>query len=188
MKQEWQSINAYWKDWKTAPIDPLFRLLLSSDGTTVRSLNSLFLTPTVLEVVEQHEIEMDAASSLQLEVTEGEKALERSVWLNIEKAGGPKEKLIYAVSTLPVSSLKPDLLHALHLRQKPLGQMIEEQSLPTFRDRLEVAYLPFEAVATTLALKEDTLFWARRYRLSISGQVSAIICEVFSPRLSSLSF
>ncbi|MFQ5589381.1 MAG: chorismate--pyruvate lyase family protein [Nitrospiria bacterium] len=188
MKQEWQSISAFWSDWEKRPVDPLFRLLLSSDGTTVRSVKSLFLRLPVLEVVRQEEVVMDAATALQLEAPEGEKAVERAVWLNIEKAGGAREKLLYAVSTLPVSRLEPALYQALQLGRQPLGQLIDEQSLPTFRDRLEVAHLPFVNVAKALALKEDTLFWARRYRLSISGQASAIICEIFSPRLSSLLF
>ncbi len=187
MKQDWQSISACWSNWKTHSVDPVLRLLLSSDGTTVRSLNALLLRPVSLEVMGQQSCLVSGQLASQLGVPEGEKAIERSVWLNIEKESGT-EKLIYAVSTLPVSKLNPDVYQALQLREKPLGRIIETQSIPTFRDQLEVAYLPFEAVAATLALKEDTLFWARRYRLLISGQVSALICEVFSPRLSSQSF
>jgi len=188
MEQQWQTIGTFWKVWKRHPPDPHLRMLLSSDGTSVRTFNSLFLSPTELEIVDQYEDIVDQDLSLVLEVPKGEKVLKRSVWLKVSEDGTIKKRVLYAVSSFPVLRFSPNLYQALQLGLKPLGQIIEENRLSTYRDRLEIAFLPFPEVAMGLALQKDTLFWARRYRLFISGQISAVICEVFSPQLSSLSF
>lgn len=187
MKQEWQTLKVFWERCELEPVSPLLRLLLSSDGTAIRSFNSLFLNLPELEVLDQHETFTDDDQALQLEIPQGEKVLERSVCLSIRRDEGIRERLLFAISSFPVSRLKLDVYQDLQLRQKPLGQIVEERSLSTFRDCLEIAHLPFPKIAEALELKEDTLFWARRFRLSISGQVSASICEVFSPYLSSFS-
>jgi len=189
MKQDWQTMEAFWNDCRKNPQDPaldlLLRLLLSSDGTVIRYLNALFLSPTSLEVLEQHEIGMDKQSTDLLEVPEGEQALERKVWLCNARSRSPKGRLLYAVSVFPIAKIEVGFYREMRLGKKPLGQIIEEHTLSTRRDKLEVACLPFPGVAQGLGLSEDHLFWARRYRLIISGQLSASIREVFSPRLSS---
>lgn len=187
MEAAWQTIRACWVDWKTAPIDPLLRLILSSDGTTVRNFNSLLLSPTTLKLVDQYETTADDNLSVRLEIPRSEKVLERSVWLELEERKGLKKKVIFASSIFPILRLEPDLNQALQLGEKPLGQIIEEGRLSSYRDQLEVGFLPFPAVAQDLSLPKDTLFWARRYRLWINGVVSAFICEVFSPELFSFS-
>lgn len=187
MEQAWQTIKTCWTDWNTAPIDPILRLLLSSDGTTVRNFKGLFLRQAGLELVAQHEVAVNEPLSLQLSIPKGEKVLERSVWLTLEAGDGVKKKVLFASSVFPLLRLTPKLNLALQLGEKPLGQIIEEGHLPTFRDFLEVGFLPFPEVAQGLSLPKDTLFWARRYRLWINGTVSAFICEVFSPQLSSFS-
>ncbi len=187
MEQGWLTINVFLERCKNQAVNPLLRLLLSSDGTAIRSFNSIFFNPPELEVLDQHETFADENLALQLGIPQGEKVVERSVCLSIIRNEGIKEQLLFAISRFPVSRLKPDLYQDLQLGQKPLGQIVEERSLSTFRDCLEIAHLPFPKVAEALELKEDTLFWARRFRLSISGQVSAFICEVFSPYLSSFS-
>ena len=184
MKQGWQTLEVFLENCKSLPIPPMLRLLLASDGSTTRSFNSLFLMPVRLELVSQHEMAVDGLQSSQLGVSRGEKAIERAVWLKVVERDKPERKLLYAVSTIPISHCKPDLYQELQIAQKPLGQIIEERGLATHRDCFKVACLPFPQVARGLALKEDTLFWARRYRLSISEEISVLIREVFSPGLS----
>ncbi|VAX30525.1 hypothetical protein MNBD_NITROSPIRAE01-751 [hydrothermal vent metagenome] len=185
MNQAWRPIETFWTGSDDSRIAPLLRLFLSSDGSVVRSLKSLFLQTIEIELVRQEQIAIEKKVSEALEVTPGEKGIERTVWLNREEEG-KTHHLIYAVTAFPVSRLKPNLLQALQLGEKPLGQILEEGQLSTYRDHLEVTYLPFPSVAQGFSLPEDTLFWARRYRLWINGVISAFILEVFSPEFSSI--
>lgn len=187
MRQEWRTLQVFFADCKGLKVSPMLRLLLSLDGSTTRSLHGLFLTPITLEVVRQREMVIDQALSSQLGSPKGGKGIERAVWLNTLDHDNARsvQKLLHAISIFPNAGFQPALYHALQVGQKPLGQIIDERGLATYRDNFEVAYLPFPEVAEGLALKEGTLFWARRYRLSISAQGSALIQEVFSPGLSS---
>ncbi len=189
MRQEWRTLQVFLEDCKGLQLSPILRLLLSSDGSTTRSFKSLFLRPITLELIHQKEVLIDEVLSSQLRLPKGDKGIERAVWLKTlrDADSEPTQKLLYAVSTFPVSGFAPALSQALQLGQKPLGQIIDERGLATYRDSFEIACLPFPQVASELRLEEETLFWARRYRLSIATQVSAHIFEVFSPALSSFS-
>ncbi|WDT80005.1 MAG: chorismate pyruvate-lyase family protein [Candidatus Manganitrophus sp.] len=83
--------------------------------------------------------------------------------------------------------MKPDFHQEVLLGQKPIGRIIEAQQLPTRRDRLEITRLALPQVAEALGLQPRELFWARRYRLNISDQVSGVIFEAFLPSLFSSS-
>ncbi len=189
MRQEWRTLKVFLEDCKGLQCSAMLRLLLSSDGSTTRSFESLFLRPITLELIRQKEVLVDEVLSAQLQVPKGEKGIERAVWLKTlgDVDSESIQNLLYAVSIFPVSGFAPDLSQELQMGQKPLGQIIAERGLATCRDNFEIAYLPFPEVASALYLKEDTLFWARRYRLSIATQGSAYILEVFSPALSSFS-
>lgn len=188
MKTEWLTKEAFWKGCRRNPIDPVLRLLLTSDGTLIRHLQSLFLTSVQVAVQDQREILIDEAQSSWIGVPAGEKGIQRKVWLTV---GGPSaargEKKVYAVSTLPLSGLKPDLHQEILLGQKPIGRIMEAQHLLTRRDRLEIAQVPLPQIAEELGLHPRELFWARRYRFVISDQVSGVIFEAFSPSLFSSS-
>ncbi|MFQ5598792.1 MAG: chorismate--pyruvate lyase family protein [Nitrospiria bacterium] len=187
MKQDWMTLEAFWQHCRTHPVSPLLRLLLSSDGTMVRAFTGLFLEPTALQVVEQGDGVIDEALSQTLGVPIGEKAMKRRVWLRARRGRSGYEKCLYAVSIFPISKIQPNLYQDIRLGKKPIGRMIEDRRLATWRDALEIAYLPNPDAAEGLALPEDTCFWTRRYRLTMPGQLLASIREVISPQLSSFS-
>lgn len=157
----------------------------------VRALNALFFESTVLETIKQTEIVLDKKTASLLEVTAGEKAIERTVWLRTRLGEAQLDKkrvrVLHAISKFPIAQMKPALYQEISLGQKAIGQIIQDQQYSTWRDRLEIARRCFPEVAKGLQLPEETLFWARRYRLTFSEQVSAVICEVLSPQLSSFS-
>lgn len=186
MKCDWMTWEAFGDDCRSQTLKPTQKLLLLSDGTMVRALNALFGKPARLEIIEQRDIVLDEKSATILKVSAGEKAIERTVWLDVGQ-GKQRRRVLHAISKFPISKIKPDLYQEIRLGQKPIGQIIQERLYSTWRDNLEIAHLPFPAVAKGLELPEETLFWARRYRLSFSEQVSAIICEVLSPQLSSFT-
>jgi|GEM_PF-1812818 len=207
MKNEWLTREAFWEYCRRHPVDPILRMLLASDGTLIFHLKSLFLASVEVAVQEQREILLDEERADWIGIPAGEKGIERKVWLAVgapSAAGPPRgafvdlqkqvekgERKVFAVSTFPLAGLKPDLYQEIQLGQQPIGQMIETHRHLTRRDRLEIARLALPSIAEALGLKPEEIFWARRYRLIISDQVSAMIFEAFSPSLfssSSLSY
>lgn len=192
MEQAWVTVKQFLETVQKNPLHPLLRLLLTSDGTMVQGLSSLLLGPVSVDVLAQSEVVIRDEDAEQIGIQKGEKGIERKVWLSGAYAGSPSsdfkpEKLLFAVSVFPVSTLNPDLYQEIALKEKPIGQIISEQGFSTRRDRIQIACRPFPEIAREFALPEESLFWTRRYRLTISEQVSARICEVFSPKLSSFS-
>lgn len=207
MNEAWLKAEAFRDYCRDHPVSPLLRLLLTSDGTVVGHLNSLFLRKIEVEVQAQSEVLIDDELSAWLEIPKGEKGIERKIWLaeggflspdpplRNSKPDPPAdppsirgEKRVYAVSTFPISKLKPDFYHDMKLGRTPLGKMIEARRLSTRRDQLEISHRPFPEVAKGLGFPQDQLFWARRYRLTISERASGAIFEIFSPHFSSFSF
>jgi chorismate-pyruvate lyase len=208
MKEAWLKVEAFRNYCRDHPINPLLRLLLTSDGTVVGHLNSLLLKIIQVDVQAQHEIVIDDELSEWLEIPKGEKGVERKIWLtegaflspsddNRPDRSHPEnreektittrgEKRLYAISTFPVSRLKPEFYHEMKLGRTPLGRMIEEHRLSTRRDQMEIGHHPFPEIAKEMGYPQEQLFWARRYRLTISEQASGAIFEIFSPHFSSL--
>lgn len=182
MENEWLTKEAFWEGCRRNPIDPVLRLLLTSDGMLIHHLQSLFLTPVEVAIQDQREIPIDEEHAFRIGIPAGEKGIQRKVWLS---AGGGKK--VFAISLFPLSGLKPDFYQEILLGQKPIGQIIEMLHLPTRRDRLEIARLALPQVAEALGLQPRELVWARRYRLNVSDQVSGVIFEAFSPSLFSSS-
>ncbi|MFQ5579266.1 MAG: chorismate--pyruvate lyase family protein [Nitrospiria bacterium] len=199
MEQDWVNLEAFWTYCRKNAITPSLRLLLTSSGTVTKHLKALTLRSVDVEIKRQGEILISDALSERIEIPKGEWGYERRVWLRSGRPLAPDADaleradrripqgtgLLSAVSTFPISRLKPELYQEMKSGKKPLGQIIEEKGLQTFRDRFEISHLPFPDTAEGLGLSQDTLFWARRYRINISDQASAYIREVFSPHTSS---
>ncbi|HIE65290.1 MAG: chorismate pyruvate-lyase family protein [Nitrospira sp.] len=204
MEQDWLNLEAFWTycrgHTRGLKIDPSLRLLLTSSGTVIRHLKALTLRSVTVEIEYQGEILINDDLSEKIGIPKREKGFERRIWLRsggslapnadpsqkTDRRDSPETRLLFAVSTFPISRLKPEFYQEMRSGEKPLGQIIEERCLETFRDRFEISHLPFPDTAKGLGLSQDTLFWARRYRIRISDQASAFICEVFSPHSSSL--
>src|SRR5581483_10319881 len=171
MNKDWLKVEAFRDYCRNHPVSPLLRLLLTSDGTVVGHLNSLFLKTIEVEVQAQSEVLIDDELSAWLEIPKREKGIERKIWLieggflspseeaaalrspeerPVDPASRRGQKRVYAISTFPISRLKPDFYHDLQLGRKPLGRMIEERRLSTRRDQLEISHRSFPDVAKEL--------------------------------------
>jgi chorismate-pyruvate lyase len=65
----------------------------------------------------------------------------------------------------------------------PLGSLIAARGLFVHRDQVEICNLRHPGIAKEMGGIEEEVLWGRRYRLLISGEASASIFEIFSPRL-----
>ncbi|MDC4205629.1 MAG: chorismate pyruvate-lyase family protein [Candidatus Manganitrophus sp.] len=85
MENEWLTMEAFWEGCRRNPIDPVLRLLLTSDGTLIRHLESLFLSSVKVAIQDQREILIDEEHASRIGIPAGEKGIQRKVWLS---AGG----------------------------------------------------------------------------------------------------
>lgn len=171
------------------PLDPSGRLVVASDGSLTRLLETLYLSTIEVEIKEQKvgAIGKDMADYLGMDASS--EAIIRDAWL----VKG-KERLVYARSTFLLQGLNKRFLERLKRGEEPLGHLLRTHNLFTLRDNWQIAVILCRSIAGDLGLPQDTRFWARRYRLFINPSaggeaqeglplVTAAIMEVFSPKI-----
>ena len=176
VRSGWLSQDEFIRYCVTNFVDPLARLLLTSDGTVTSYLKALFLAPIELEVRYQGEGEAGNDLAKYLEIAPSESVINRTIWLKTKGS-----KLVYASSNLPVSRIEDGLYRELKEKRKPLGMILGEHNIPAYKDLIEIGEVESGGIASDLGLDSNSLFWARRYRLNIDGGARASITEVFSP-------
>lgn len=156
-------------------VPPIFKVLLTSDGSMTTHLKALFYKPVEVEVKEQRQGFINDEMAAYLETDEKE-ALERTVWLRVGR-----KKILYAHSTIPLKQISEDMLK--DITRKPLGIFLGEQGYPVLRDRLMISLVESEEIANEFGFPPKEPLWARRYRLIAQGRLTAALFEVFSPGL-----
>ena len=116
---------------------------------------------------------------------EGEKALERGVWL---RAG--KLRLVYAHSLIPAGGVDAGLFELLKgMDTEPIGRVLNSNNISFTKEKIEVGLVNCPQTALGLGLDRETTFFARRYILtgikegsaSKGPSIRAAIMEIFSP-------
>ncbi|MBI5682283.1 MAG: chorismate lyase [Deltaproteobacteria bacterium] len=161
-------------------MEPAERLILSSDGSLTRLLESLYFFPVEVEV-KNHRIEpIENVIAEYLNVSPKQDAITRDIWL--KKDG---KRLVYAHSVFLSAGQSKDFLDKLIKGAEPLGRLLRSYNLLTLRDNWEIGVIQCREIADDLGVPSDTHMWARRYRLlanPVSGNgITAAIMEVFSP-------
>ncbi|MBI5892429.1 MAG: chorismate lyase [Deltaproteobacteria bacterium] len=157
------------------------RLLLSSDGSLTRLLESVYLSPIEVEVKNQKTEQIDAAAADYLGVSSNQDAVIRDIWLT-----KGRQRLVYANSVFPTSGLDKGFLEKLIRGYEPLGHLLRSHNFLTLRDNWEIGIIQCPDAALDLSIPIDTPLWARRYRLlanplTTGNGITAAIMEIFSP-------
>lgn len=156
-------------------MDPILRMLLTSDGTITASLQALMMSPIGVEVFGQEEIRIDKAVAEFLSTRTDSEALARDVWLT-----GKGRRLVYASSIILLDALRRPLFEALRTGVKPLGLLLQESGEPVIRDRLQIACITDPSGRRRIGLPGTGASWSRRYRMTIRSKPAALIQEQFA--------
>ena len=176
-EETWLDVDGLMKHSLSETLTPVARLLLTSDGSMTQMLEALTLS-TVSMIMKRQEILTAGNALLSLKAFDGiEKALAREAWLSCK--GKP---LIYAHSLLATDDGSYSL-ESIRDTEKPLGRMLIDDGVKTFRGELAIGLVKSPDVANDLTLPSDTDFWGRYYKLSSDSGLSGIIFELFSPHL-----
>jgi chorismate-pyruvate lyase len=175
----WKTFEEFLADAESAEISPVLRLLLTSDGSMTTALETLRLGRIGVEVLRQGEEPIDNETARRLGVSALQTAVSRHAWLT--HAG---ERLLYAVSVLPLASLSPDIAAEVRRGIEPLGRLFDTANRAVLRDGLLIGRLHDPDLAIAFGAEPSETLWCRTYRLAVERTLTASIVEVLSPRLA----
>jgi chorismate-pyruvate lyase len=162
---------------------PLWRTLLTTDGSTTLFLQALRRAPITLQLIDQWTAPppspvTDWLKAIEVRLMDREgRVLQRSAWLT-----DGRNRLALGYALIAPERLNPALQERLAAGTLPIGLLADELGLPSLRDHLEVGRVADAALAKQFGSHPDT-FWCRRYRLRIPDMMTAAIIEIFSPSL-----
>ena len=182
-EETWFDLDGFVDHHLSTPLSPVARLLLTSDGSMTQMMEALLLATVSMVIVRQEIVALSRGSLELIQVNEGEKALAREAWLT-----DGKNPLIFAHSLLFTNSAEEESLIAIQEVKKPIGRMVRENSIKTFRDGCRLGIVKSPDIASHLGISPDTDFWGRYYRLTTDGNLSGLIFEIFSPELLEKQF
>lgn len=159
---------------------PLWRTLLTTDGSTTLFLQALCRTSITLELIDQQTAPLPPTLTGLIDVSPGRPVLQRRVWLT-----DGRQRLALGYALISLEELSPTLQEQLARGALPIGLLADELKLPSLRDQLQVGRVTDPALARQFHAATDQL-WCRRYRLRIPGAMTAVIIEIFSPSLDVL--
>ncbi|MFZ5877380.1 MAG: chorismate--pyruvate lyase family protein [Nitrospirota bacterium] len=158
---------------------PVLRLLLTCDGSMTTALEALRGGRVDLELVRQGEEPIDADAARRLGVSSRQTAVSRHAWLT--HAG---ERLLYAVSVLPLESLNPAVAVEVRRGVEPLGRLFDTADRAVLRDGLRIGRVYDPELSAAFGVGPSVALWCRSYRLAVEHTLTASIVEVLSPRLA----
>jgi len=151
------------------------RILLTTDGTVTEILEAHVWETIQIVKLYQECMETDA-SVPYLDIGPHTPVLIRKVILR----GKPSHRnYIYAESVVALDRLDDRLGHGLMETQKPVGQLMLEARLETFREILSCCYEPAEEIGEYFDVAPDAKLISRTYRVFTNRQPFMLITEKF---------
>ena len=151
------------------------RMLLGTDGTVTHVLEAYAGEPVAVAKLLQ---ELDGAgeSDVELDVPADEKVLRRRVLLRGAETG---RTLLYAEAVVALSRIEPEILDGLVGTEKPIGILLAEHRIETFREILRVQQRPAEGSGTHFGIEPAAEVVSRTYRVVRHGRPMILITETF---------
>jgi chorismate-pyruvate lyase len=151
------------------------RILLTTDGTVTEILEAHLWEAIRIVKLHQECLETDA-SVPYLDIGPHAPVLIRKIILR----GKPSDRnYIYAESIVALDRLDDRLRHGLIETQKPVGQLMLEARLETFREILSCCLEPAEEIGVHFGIGSDATLISRTYRVFANKQPFMLITEKF---------
>lgn len=159
----------------THSLDLFQRILLTTDGNVTQLLEAYAGEP--MEVVKLSQAQEHSSSEIaELAVALHERVVKRRVLL---QGSASKRGFLYAESTIAPDRLPAGVRRGLVFTRQPIGSLLSEHRVETFRELLGAAEEPAGALATYLAVEPTDTLIARTYRIACGGRPVMLITERF---------
>jgi chorismate-pyruvate lyase/acyl carrier protein len=151
------------------------RILLTTDGTLTEILEAFFGESIHVVKLFQEVSVLDRAVSA-LELPWGQHVLRRNILLQGRMS---LVNFIYAESVIALDRLDEDVREGLLQSKKPIGLLILEQRIETFKEILDCGREPAGGIAQHFQIDEGASVIFRSYRMIAQGQPIMLITEKF---------
>lgn len=153
----------------------LQRFLLCTDGTVTRVLEDFAGEPVLVDKLREEIVKATSPEHL-LDLREPEEVMVRTVLLRGSHTG---RTFIYAESLLRINSLAGDLLDDLLSTDTPLGLLLRERRLETFRELVTSTTEETGRCASHFGVDPTAMALSRTYRVVWSQRPAMLITEKF---------
>lgn len=162
-------------EWLNA-LPPLQRLLLSTDGTMTTALAAYHGEPIDIQLLSQHVVALSERDAT-LQLPAGGRVLWRRVLLYGRHSAA---RLLYGRSRVALDRLSQEVQAELLEGDAPIGLVLRQRRLETFRSLLDLDLRPASAeVARHLGVG---LVCSKTYAIIAGGRPLMVVHEEFSPR------
>jgi chorismate-pyruvate lyase len=153
----------------------LQRILLTTDGTVTEVVET-YAGETMRVVKLSQELITPVGDTPWLEITRDQPVLSRKILLQGKVSG---ENFLYAESFIVPDRLDEHMQDGLLRCNKPIGYLILEDRLETFREIVEWGREPAGQLAAHFAVEDDSPVIFRTYRIFANKQPIMLITEKF---------
>lgn len=150
-------------------------VLLVTDGTVTNVLEAYAGEPITVVKLRQT-IEPAGRSVSDLDVRQSDAVMRREVLLRGSESG---RTFVHALSQIVPDRLDPAIRRGLLESSKPIGRLIEENHLETFREILSAQREPAGARGVHFGLGHTAPVTSRTYRIIAGGRPIMLITETF---------
>ena len=151
------------------------QILLGTDGTVTYILEAYAGEP--VEVVKLSQVsDRSNAGDAHLAVATDQEVLRRRVLL---RGARSRHTLLYAEAVVVVERVRGPFLDGLLETDKPIGTLLAESRMETFREVLAVGREPAAASATHFGVDPAAELVVRTYRIVAGQQAIIVITEKF---------
>lgn len=159
----------------TTPLNTFQRILLGTDGTVTHLLSAY--ADEAIEIVKLQQV-LDAAEEddAPLELSGNEMLLRRRVLLRGKRS---KQNLLYAEAVVVLERVAPAFAEALVDTDKPIGVLLGENRMETFREILVIDREAAGSCADHFGIDPSDELIMRTYRIVVQGQPVLLITEKF---------
>lgn len=158
-----------------APLSTFQRILLMTDGTVTDVLEAYAHEPMRVIKLSQSFDSVDSEHP-ELERPTADRVLRRSILLQGAQSG---TNFVYADSVVTPDHLHPAVLDGLLVSEKPLGRLIAEHRIETFREILALGFEPAGTCAEHFNIDPATKLVFRTYRILVGQRPVVRITEKF---------
>ena len=151
------------------------RILLTTDGTLTDILEAYVWEPIEIVKLLQERVRVPKAIPL-LDIAARTEVLRREVFLQGVRSG---KNYLHASSLLVLDRLEPGLKTALIATQEPLGKLMIQSRLETFREIVKCSSQGALAGENVFGESPDTALISRTYRVFSQGRPFILITESF---------
>lgn len=153
------------------------RLILSTDATVVRLLEACFGERIRTAGLAQNSTR-PLASDVDLELAGDETVLRRATLLQGCLTG---RHYVYAESSVVLDRLAESVREALISTSEPIGRVLIDQRVESFREMLSTGRAPAGPPGASLGVRDSDLLVFRTYRVIVGRRPVMLITEYFAP-------